>query len=268
MGARVLTTRTERADAFVRATRSILGAALRVAYVKARLSEADVVELAPVLDMLCARSEQAEPAARETLLSLVDALQDPALAPVLRVLREEALSVPHLALGRVVRRFSHPQPGREIPDPDEDRIPDYGSGRPLTLGERKSLARRPDRKMVDRLLRDPHPDVIRQLLANPKLTEDDVLSLAARRPCRPDVLQQIARTPRWSHRPRIRMALVLNPHTPLDVATPLVALLVRQELRLLATLTTVAPAVRALALEYLQRRPPAPPGEADDGALQ
>src|SRR5690606_26608258 len=127
---------------------------------------------------------------------------------------------------------------------------------------------KPDREMTERLLRDPHPDVIRQLLANPRLTEEDVLSLASRRPCRPDVLTQIARTPRWTHRPRIRMALVLNPDTPLDVTAPLVGLLVRQELRLVATSTTVAPALRALCLEHLERRPPSWLDDGDDGMLQ
>jgi hypothetical protein len=154
-----------------------------------------------------------------------------------------------------------------VPKPEEDRVPDYGLGRPLTLGERKSLARKPSRESTERLLRDPHPDVIRMLLVNPKVTEDDVLVLAARRPCRPDVLTQIARSPRWAHRPRIRIALVLNPDTPLDVTAPLVALLVRQELRLVATSTTVAPAVRALCLEHLERRPPSPL-DADDDLLQ
>ena len=72
--------------------------------------------------------------------------------------------------------------------PATSGIPDYGRGRPLTLGERKSLARRPDRAMLDRLLHDPHPDVIRRLLRNPRLTEDDVVRLAARRPGRPEVL--------------------------------------------------------------------------------
>ena len=225
-----------------------------------------------MLDILCARAEQAEPAAREALMALVDALQDPALASVVQRLREEAIGVPQLALERLVRqRVSSPPSAariRGLPDPDENRIPDYGRGRPLTLGERKSLARRPDRAMTERLLRDPHPDVIRQLLVNPKVTEDDVLSLAARRPCRPDVLVQIARTPRWTHRPRIRVALILNPDTPFDVTALLVGLLVRQELRLVATSTTVAPALRALCLEHLERRPPAPGGVLDDHALQ
>lgn len=240
---------------------------LRVAWLIALLRD-DASSLAPALDVLCARAEQAEPAAREVLVALVDALQDPVLAGAVQRLREEAVGVPHLALERLVRQpMSLPLlAGRAVPEPEDDRIPDYGRGRPLTLGERKSLARRPDRAMTERLLRDPHPDVIRQLLLNPKVIEDDVLSLAARRPCRPDVLVQIARSPRWAHRPRIRVALVLNPDTPLDVAAPLVGLLVRQELRLVATSTTVAPALRALCLEHLERRPPVAGGE--DGVLQ
>jgi hypothetical protein len=64
------------------------------------------------------------------------------------------------------------------------------------------------------------------------------------------------------------MALVLNPDTPLETAALLVGLLVRQELRLLATSTTVAPALRALCLEHLERRPPTPGGRGDgDGVL-
>jgi hypothetical protein len=122
--------------------------------------------------------------------------------------------------------------------------------------------------MMDRLLHDPHPDVMRMLLANPKLTEADVLSVASRRPCRPDVLTQIARIPRWAHNPRIRIALVLNPDTPLHVAAPHVGLLMRHELRLVATSTTVPAAVRALSLEHLERRPPAQFPEKDDELLQ
>jgi hypothetical protein len=259
--------RDGRADAVIRATRSIPEAELRVSYVKSILRDGDVVELAGWLDVVCSRAEQAVPAAREALLAIVDALQDPALAPVVQHLREEAVGVPHLALERLVRQTVAAGPTRDVPKPDEDRVPDYGRGRPLTLGERKSLARKPDRAMTELLLRDPHPDVIRQLLSNPKITEEDVLSLAARRPCRPDVLQEIARTPRWTHRPRVRMALVLNPDTPLDVTAPLVGLLIRQELHLVATSTTVAPALRALCLEHLERRPPSPFDDVDESVV-
>jgi hypothetical protein len=259
-----------RADALVRTTCAIPEATLRAAYVRSVLVQGDVAETAAVLDVVCARAEQADLAAREALVALVDALSDPACAAVVQLLREEAVGAPHLALERLVRQPMPMHGPRDVPEPEDDRVPDYGRGRPLTLGERKSLARGTDRDMLERLLRDPHPDVIRRLLGNPKLTEDDVLRLAARRPCRPDVLLEIVRSPRWAHRPRIRMALVLNPDTPLAIAAPIVGLLMRHELRLVATSPTVATAVRALCLEHLERRPPGefPDATEDDDVLQ
>jgi hypothetical protein len=254
------------AEAIVRATCGMKEAELRVSYLKALLRESELGALASSLDALCARAQQAEPDAREVLMALVDAIQDPTLGDIVRKLRDEAARVPLLALERVVRYPSSipsPEQGAGPKDakdsaPHTDHVPDYGRGRTLTLGERKALARMPTRDMTERLLRDPHPDVIRRLLVNPKITEDDVLTLAVRRPGRPEVLAEIARTPRWMHRPRIRMALVLNPGTPMDVGAPLVGLLVRQELELVATSPKVAPALRALCLEHLERRPPVP----------
>ena len=234
------------------------------------LLRSDVVYVAAVLDIVCARAEQAEEPAREALVALVDALNHESCAEVVQLLREEAFGVPHLALERLVRKPVSIVPSRDVGKPEDDRVPDYGKGRPLTLGERKSLARKPDRNSMERLLRDPHPDVIRMVLASPRVTEEDVLAVAARRPCRPDVLTEIARQLRWAHRPRIRMALVLNPDTPLEIAAPVVGLLMRHELRLVASSPTVAPAVRALSLEHLERRPPAEFGDVpeDDDTLQ
>ena len=90
------------------------------------------------------------------------------------------------------------------------RIPDYGAGRTLTLGERKALARRPTRKVMEKLFSDPHPSVIRTLLENPKVVEADVVRLAARRPGNPEVLAEVVRSPRWAHRLRVRISAARN----------------------------------------------------------
>lgn len=251
-------TALELADILVRTICSIPEAGLRAGYLRSQLLRSDVAVMASTLEVVCARAEQAEEMAREALTALVDAINHPACTARIQLLREEACGVPHLALERLVRKPIAMTAPREVGKPEDDRIPDYGKGRPLTLGERKSLARKPDRATMDRLLRDPHPDVIRMVLAAPRVTEEDVLALAARRPCRPDVLTEITRQSRWAHRPRIRMALVLNPDTPLEIAAPIVGLLMRHELRLVATSPAVAAGVRALCLEHLERRPPAP----------
>jgi hypothetical protein len=246
-----------RAEAIVRGTLAVVESQLRASYVRTVVRDAKPEELAPALELVCARAEQAEPRAREWLVSLVDALAavEPELRNAVRRLRGVAERDSHLALERVLRAPpSHPSV--ELEHPSKVPPPDYGKGRPLTLGERKSLARRPDRDMLARLLLDPHPDVIHRLLANPRLTEDDVIVLAAKRPARPDVLTEIARSEKWMHRSRIRLALVLNPNTPTEVSGPIVSLLARQELKAVAESTAVPRSLRALCLEHLERRPP------------
>jgi hypothetical protein len=52
------------------------------------------------------------------------------------------------------------------------------------------------------------------------------------------------------------MAIVLNPDTPVELSIPLLALLVRPELELVSSATSLAPALRAAALDLLERRPP------------
>ena len=260
----------ERAQSLVRATRSLFDPPLRVAYLQDHLRAHDLASVARVLEEVCARAEQAEEAAREVLVALVDALNAPGVEDLVQRLREEAVRDSLFALERLVRHSVGAHRGSLLPeDPNEDRVPDYGKGRPLTLGERKALARRPDRDTMDRLLRDPHPDVIRPLLASPRMTEDLVVRLAAKRPCRPDVLTEIARSTRWAHRARVRMALVLNPDTPVEMSVAIVGLLMRQELKLVAETTQIAPAVRAVCLEHLERRPPVErdEGEESDVAL-
>jgi hypothetical protein len=92
-----------RAEGLVRATRGIADAALRVAYLSSVLRETDVAELAPALDLVCGRAEQAEEAAREVLVSLVDALNGVGAAPYVQRLREQAAGDSLLALERLVR---------------------------------------------------------------------------------------------------------------------------------------------------------------------
>jgi hypothetical protein len=100
--------------------------------------------------------------------------------------------------------------------------------------------------------------VVKNLLQNPRLTEDDVLRMAARRPPYREVLAEIARHPGWSQRPRIRVAIVMNPGTPPELAVPLLVLLIRPELAQVLGAPAVPALVRAAAKDLLERRPPVP----------
>lgn len=69
-----------------------------------------------------------------------------------------------------------------------------------------------------RLVHDPSPNVIRTLLGNRNLTEDDVLAIATRRNLQADILERIAKDKRWAESYPVRLALARNPKSPLSVS--------------------------------------------------
>jgi hypothetical protein len=123
------------------------------------------------------------------------------------------------------------------------------TGRPLTLGERKTLARTHDRQQLLLLLRDPHPAVIGILLDNPHVTEADIVRIASARPAVPASLSLVAAHARWSVRHAVKRALVLNPSTPLADAIRIATTLRSQELRELAADESLPEPLRLHAAE-------------------
>lgn len=228
------------------------------------------------LDELCSRSEASEPAAREAMLAVVCCIVAQPESDLVRELRAYADGAHLLSLGRLLLT-DRQRPERSERSPRSlapqsaavSDVPDYGAGRELTVGERRTLARRPSRGHIDRLLADPHPLVIRELLLNSKLTENDVLRLAARRPANTAALEALTRSPPWLRRPRVRFAMVQNPGTPLYIAGPLLVLCNRKELSEVVSNTMVPLALRSTAQELHALRPPLRHGNADpDDLLQ
>jgi hypothetical protein len=115
----------------------------------------------------------------------------------------------------------------------------------MPLGARKQLARSTSREKLERLFADPEPLVIRQLLQNPKITEADVVRMAARRPAVAGVLRELFRAERWIRRYGVKRTLVMNPYTPGEIAARLLPLLRREDLRAIAADATLHARVRA-----------------------
>ena len=114
---------------------------------------------------------------------------------------------------------------------DDDTVP-----RPKEpVGHRISLARRPIRRLLERLLFDPDARVIRAILGNPRLTEGDVVALAASRRASAEVLEVIARDSRWITQYPVRLALANNPSAPAHLIVSLLPYLLRQDLRAVAS---------------------------------
>jgi hypothetical protein len=237
---------------FKRSLLALADVRLRLDWLEAQVQSEPVEILARLLDVVIGESEISEPRAREALVTIALWVAGTARESDLARLRQTAFEQRLLSLQRVIRRVPSES---QAPGPSQAHIPDYGTGRELTLGERRSLARRSDRQGFYALLRDPDPMVIRELLTNPKTTEDDVVRIAAHRPARPTSIEAIART-RWLTRGRVRMSVLQNPGSPPNVALPLVGLCTRTELLQLARGADVPTIVRITASELAQRRAP------------
>jgi uncharacterized protein (UPF0147 family) len=157
--------------------------------------------------------------------------------------------------GAIARLFLAASPHVDIPatlkrqlGPERALRP---NDRPLTLGERKALARTHRRDKLLLMVRDPHPDVVAILLDNPHITEADVVRVAAARPAVPASLALVAANVRWSVRHAVKRALVLNPATPLADAIRLATTLRILDLQEIAADPNLLEPLRAHARELL-----------------
>jgi hypothetical protein len=237
------------AQSFVRVLLALPDLGQRVAWAKSELVALAAPDAARLLEIVCQDSVRSQPSAREAMVVVAGVVVGLGDCEFVSELRHEAQTQGLGALARVLG----PEPALDANglEPEVLPIPDYGKGRELTLGERRSLARRPTRASFDRLLADPHPLVIRQLLENPKLTEDDVVRLATRRPAHSAALRELANCPKWLCRSRVRMSILLNPGSSPILTHPLLSVCSRTELREVGRSMHISPELRRVAAEYL-----------------
>lgn len=203
-----------------------------------------VIELFVALD-------QRHPFAQVAYLSLLQFVEHPENAAASATLRQIAREAGAHRVEELVGGVG----AARSPDNAELRSVPIDKERDVTLGERRSMARTSCRDRLDRLLFDLDPTVVENLMSNPRITEQDVVRMAARRPAPPEILRRIFRHPRWGRSREIRRALVQNPYLPTDVAAGLLAVLDRVSIRMLSAEPSVHPLIRARAEALLDARP-------------
>lgn len=232
--------------------KAIRDARMRALALIAALREGDPAAWVDELAGILARTQTVDDAdAQLAVQCLAHAAADPALDYAARkALYEAAAARGHHAVARMFLAASPPAaPAAQLERQLAPERPVEPAGRPLTLGERKSLARTHDREEIAMMLRDPHPAVVAILLDNPHVTETDILKIASRRPAAPDALAKVAAHPRWSVRHAVKRALVMNPSTPLAEAIRIATTLRPQELAELARDPLLPAPLRAHAAE-------------------
>jgi hypothetical protein len=225
-------------EALARSLGAIADPVLRVAYVRQALRSRQPDQAADLFTVAMARAEGRRSAHVALLQALSLALADEACDGLREAVRAVLEARQQFSLARALTRA----PTAE--DAETQRIPDFGTGRTVTLGERKSLARSHDRQRIARCLRDPHPRVVQILLGNPIVTETDVVRMCARRPASTEVLREVFRSARWIVRYPVKVALALNPYTPVDIGLQLAPLLQTPDLRRLSMANDVSEELR------------------------
>ncbi|WKZ32911.1 MAG: hypothetical protein QY316_00460 [Thermodesulfobacteriota bacterium] len=162
------------------------------------------------------------------------------------------LSALRLNLSRVERLFNYFEPFREGVSGYEDE--EFVKTGHLTLGERRSLSKSHRYKDIERLLTDPDPVIVTNLLNNPRITEREVLKIASRRPNSPHVLKLVALHGRWSGRYEVLKAVSRNPYAFPRVSMALIEGLLAQDLNEIAEDNTLHPELKIAARDLLDKR--------------
>jgi hypothetical protein len=157
-------------------------------------------------------------------------------------------------LAEVTALLVSPPPHRPYEEPRDKADPRLAH---LTLGHKKALARaHRDPDLLARLAAEGEPVVVRELLRNPQLTEDFVVRIASRRPCRPGTLRCVFESRRWRTRSAVALALVRNPYAETALALELVPGLGTVELGEISRDGALHPFVRAFAARVVSLRLP------------
>lgn len=131
----------------------------------------------------------------------------------------------------------------------EEQLPD------LRLGERVTLARIATPAVLTPLLADTERRVADASLLNPRLREADLV-LALRAAAAPRaLLEAVTASPRWREAYAVRLALVLQPRTPLALALGQLSSLLPRDLERVAQTDGIAPLVQAAALRVAREQP-------------
>jgi hypothetical protein len=248
-------------DLIIGRLKAIRDPRMRILALVEAFGEGDPEAWAEALAAMVARAHRVDDADTQAALETVrQAAADPALAYATRqALYQAAALRGHSTIARLFLASSpvvvtEYQLARQLA-PERPLKP---TGRPLTLGERKALARTHKREELLMLIRDPHPAVVAILLDNPHVTEAEIVRIAAQRPAVPEALARIAAHPRWSVRHSVKRALVFNPATPLADAIRIATTLRTNELAELARDPQLPEPLRRHAAELQsssQRRP-------------
>jgi hypothetical protein len=124
----------------------------------------------------------------------------------------------------------------------------------MRLGERMTLAKRAPTRVLRMLLGEGEARVLEAALINPRLREEDLLAAIRDARATPALFEAIAASFRWRESYAVRLALVLQPRTPLGIALSQITSLVPRDLRRVSETRELRPLLQAAARRAAEPR--------------
>jgi hypothetical protein len=123
----------------------------------------------------------------------------------------------------------------------------------MSVSEKLDLAHKGNKESRTILIRDSNRLVQLAVIQSPKITEGEVLSIAANRQVDDDVIKHICISREWLKNYQVRVALANNPKTPLPEALKQINYLRQRELELLSKSRSVPRAIVVAAEQRLKQ---------------
>lgn len=120
--------------------------------------------------------------------------------------------------------------------------------------ERARLAIRADRQERALLTQDAHPQVLKLLLQNPRLSLDEAQSMMRNKYITGEIIQMLLKDRRFQGSEDLKMLAVRHPKTPTPLALQLLRQLRQENLRILAKSNALREAVRRQARALIQSK--------------
>ncbi len=124
----------------------------------------------------------------------------------------------------------------------------------MRFGDKITLARIATPALVGLLLVDAEPRMVQAALENARLREEDLVTALRREDVPKALVEGTALSPRWTGCYAVRLALALQPRTPLPIALQQISALVARDLLRVAEDARLHPLVRAAARATRERR--------------
>jgi hypothetical protein len=124
----------------------------------------------------------------------------------------------------------------------------------LPIGEKLTLARRGPARVAAAVLAEGHPQTVKLAMANPHLTESQILKILANAETPARVVTAISQHAKWSVQYNVRVALLRHPHTPVPAVLQFLPDITLRDLKDALTIEALTPHFRKYIEQELGRR--------------